>query len=69
MSDARYLGWWEVGEERGAAVAIDTIRAFTTSAYAFAAGASAIYLVRDVAEALAFKLAHAGVLAMGEDGG
>lgn len=68
-STARYLAHWEVEAERGPAVAIDVIRAFTTAAYAFAAGARAIYLVQGVEEALAFKRQHAGSLAMGEDGG
>ncbi len=45
---------------------IDVLRAFTTAAYAFAAGARHIYLVADVDEALAFKAATPGVLAMGE---
>ena len=45
------------------------IRAFTTAAYAFGAGAAEIYLVGDVDAALAFKAAHPGSLAMGEDRG
>ena len=48
---------------------IDVIRAFSTAAYALAAGAAAIYLVGTVDEALAFKDAHPGSLAMGEDHG
>ena len=54
---------------RGAVIAVDVLRAFTTAAYAFGAGAKHIYLVADVDEALAFKAAHPGALAMGEDGG
>lgn len=50
-------------------VAIDVIRAFTTAAYAFAAGAEAIYLVASVEEALAFKDRYPDVIAMGEDHG
>ena len=45
------------------------LRAFTTAAYAFAAGARRIWLVRSVDEALAMKAAHRGMLAMGEDRG
>ncbi len=45
------------------------IRAFTTAAYAFSAGAAEIYLVGTVDEALAFKAAHPGALAMGEERG
>lgn len=50
-------------------VVIDVLRAFTTAAYAFAAGAKRIWLVRSVDEALAMKAARPGVLAMGEDHG
>lgn len=60
---------WELDGVTGAVVVIDVIRAFSTAAYAFGAGASAIYLVADVDEALQFKSAHPGVLAMGEVGG
>lgn len=48
---------------------IDVIRAFSTAAYALAAGAAGIYLVATVDEALAFKAAHPGSFAMGEDHG
>jgi len=68
-ADARYFAAWEVTEFAGPVVAIDVIRAFTTSAYAFASGVRAIYLVASVAEALEFKARHPGVLAMGEDRG
>ena len=53
----------------GAVVVVDVLRAFTSAAYAFAAGARAIHLVGSIDEALAFKAAHPGVLAMGESGG
>src|SRR4051794_11583299 len=66
---ARYLPRWEVHDVGGAVVAVDVIRAFTCTAYAFNAGAVAIHLVADVEEALAFKADHPGVLAMGEDHG
>jgi len=60
---------WELDGVRGAVVVIDVIRAFTTAAYAFGAGASAIYLVATVEEALRFKADHPDMLAMGEDHG
>jgi 2-phosphosulfolactate phosphatase len=67
--DQRCVPSSAVGEVRGAVVAIDVIRAFTTAAAAFSAGARHIYLVADVDEALAFKTAHPGSVAMGEDRG
>ncbi len=60
---------WELDGLGGAVVVVDVIRAFTTAAYAFGAGADAIYLVASVDDALAFKSRHAGVLAMGEEHG
>jgi len=60
---------WELDGVRGPVVVIDVLRAFTTAAYAFGAGAEAIYLVASVEEALDFKSQHAGSLAMGEDHG
>jgi 2-phosphosulfolactate phosphatase len=65
----RQLARWELDGVDGAVVVIDVIRAFTTAAYAFASGASEIYLVGTVDEAMAFKAAHPGALAMGEDHG
>jgi 2-phosphosulfolactate phosphatase len=67
--EARYVGTGEVAGVTGAVVAIDVIRAFTTAAYAFSAGARAIYLVAGVDEALALVAAHPGAVAMGEMGG
>jgi 2-phosphosulfolactate phosphatase len=66
---ARFLPRWDVADITGAVVAVDVIRAFTTAAYAFAAGARHIYLVDAVDDAIAFKVAHPGALAMGEDHG
>lgn len=48
---------------------VDVIRAFTTAAYAFGSGAAEIYLVGDVDEALAFKAARPGTIALGENRG
>ena len=58
---------WEAPEAVGAVVVVDVLRAFTTAAYAFAAGARRIWLVGSVDEALVMKAAHPGMLAMGED--
>ncbi len=68
-SSARYLAKWELGDVRGVVVVVDVLRAFTTAAYAFASGASAIWLVGTVAEALAMARELPGGLTMGEDHG
>ncbi len=52
----------------GAAVVVDVMRAFTTAAYAFEAGAREIFLVETVEEALSLR-ERVGALAMGEVGG
>ncbi len=39
---------WELDGVQGPIVVVDVLRAFTTAAYAFAAGAEAIYLVASV---------------------
>jgi 2-phosphosulfolactate phosphatase len=65
----RFLPRWEVADVTGAVVAVDVIRAFTTAAYAFAAGARHIYLVDSVDEALALSYADSDLLVMGEDHG
>lgn len=66
---ARFVPRWEVADIAGAVVVVDVLRAFTTAACALAGGARHIYLVDSVEEALAFKHANPGVLAMGEDRG
>lgn len=66
---ARYLARWELDGLAGPAVAIDVIRAFTTAAYAFGAGARRIWLVDGVDDALALVAANPGWLAMGEEHG
>ncbi|MGA3119928.1 MAG: 2-phosphosulfolactate phosphatase [Polyangiaceae bacterium] len=66
---ARFLTRRELDGVGGAVVAIDVIRAFTTAAYAFAAGARQIFLVESVPDALAFKESHPGCLAMGHGEG
>lgn len=57
------------GEAVGAVVVVDVLRAFTTAAYAFGAGAQRIWLVASVDEALRVKADRPGTLAMGEDRG
>lgn len=66
---ARMVRSVDAGGLDGAVVVVDVIRAFSTAAYAFGAGARHIYLVAGVEEALAFKAAHPGSIAMGEDHG
>lgn len=56
-------------EAPGTAVVIDVLRAFTTAAFAFAAGAARITLVGTVAEALALRRQHPHYRLVGEDGG
>ena len=53
----------------GTVVVIDVLRAFSTAAYAFAAGASEILLVSTVDETFSLRAQRLGSLAMGEVGG
>jgi 2-phosphosulfolactate phosphatase len=53
----------------GTVVVIDVIRAFTTAAFAFAAGAQDTILVGEVEEALALRKRFTGALVMGEVNG
>ena len=69
VAGGRQVLRWELEGVTGAVVVVDVIRAFTTAAYAFNAGAESIYLVSTVAEALAFKADHPGSMAMGEEDG
>lgn len=46
---------WELDGAAGAVLVVDVLRAFTTAAYAFDAGARAIYLVATVDDALRFN--------------
>jgi 2-phosphosulfolactate phosphatase len=66
---ARFVTTAEIGGITGAVVAVDVLRAFTTAAYALAAGARHVYLVATVAEALAMTAADPEILAMGEEHG
>jgi 2-phosphosulfolactate phosphatase len=56
-------------DQTGTVVVIDVIRAFTTAAFAFAAGARDIALVSSAAEAFALRKCTPGLLLMGEEGG
>lgn len=56
-------------EARGVTIVIDVIRAFSVAAYAFAGGASDIWLVRTVEEAFALRAQRPDVLLAGEVGG
>lgn len=66
---SRFVPASEAGTATGAVVVVDVLRAFTTAAYAFAGGATGVWLVDAVDEALALKAARPELLAMGEDGG
>lgn len=56
-------------DARGVAVVIDVIRAFTTAAYAFAAGASDMVPVGTLDEARALRERFPAALLMGESHG
>ena len=66
---ARFVATADAGEVIGAVVVVDVLRAFSTAAYALAGGARHVYVVGGVDEALAFKAANPGTLAMGEEHG
>ena len=66
---ASYLARWELDGVGGVVVAIDVLRAFTTAAYAFGAGAERIWLAGTVDEAIALGRAIPGSLVMGEEHG
>ena len=65
----RRLTLRDCAEATGVVVVIDVLRAFTTAAHAFAAGAREIVLVSSVEEALALRGADPDALIMGEVGG
>lgn len=56
----------QVEQAEGIVIAIDVIRAFTVAAYAFAGGASHLWLVRTVPEALALREYEPNALLAGE---
>lgn len=65
----RDLARWELEGVDGAVVVVDVIRAFTTAAYAFGAGAEKIFMVGTVEEALAFRAVHPETVVVGENRG
>jgi 2-phosphosulfolactate phosphatase len=69
VSNAQFLARWEIEDVRGVVVVVDVLRAFTTAAYAFAAGASEIWLVATVDEALDLSSEIPNSLTMGESHG
>src|SRR5581483_121569 len=72
MRDAILTYRVERGQEeqaRGIVIVIDVIRAFTVAACAFAGGASGLWLVRTVEEALALRECEPGALLAGEING
>lgn len=68
-SASRFRAHWDVADITGPVVAIDVVRAFTTAAYAFAAGAREIHLVETLPQAYALLDANPVWLAMGEERG
>ncbi len=56
-------------QAEGTVVVIDVLRAFTTAAFAFDAGAEAITVVAEVQQAFALRDRHPDWLIMGEEGG
>lgn len=59
----------QADQAEGIVIVIDVIRAFTVAAYAFAGGATDLWLVRTVEEAHALRERDPGVLLAGEIGG
>jgi 2-phosphosulfolactate phosphatase len=59
----------ECFKAKGLCVVIDVLRAFTTAAYAFAAGAKEILLVSSVEEAFRMHREDHSLILMGEQGG
>jgi 2-phosphosulfolactate phosphatase len=68
-TEASFVARWELDDVTGIVVAVDVLRAFTTAAYALAAGASSILLVAGVEEALAVGRQIPAALVMGEEHG
>ncbi|MBA2495574.1 MAG: 2-phosphosulfolactate phosphatase [Acidimicrobiia bacterium] len=66
---ATYVAPWELDDVGGVVVAVDVLRAFTTAAYALAAGATSIWLAAGVEEAVALGREIPGALVMGEEHG
>lgn len=69
MTRFNYYSLAQAAQARGAVVVIDVLRAFTTAAYAFDAGAERIYPVAGVDEAIRLKNTLKAAFVMGEDNG
>jgi 2-phosphosulfolactate phosphatase len=67
--DIRRVYLPQAQEALGIVIVIDVIRAFTLAAYAFAGGASRLWLVRTVEEAFALRKREPQALLAGEVGG
>ncbi|MBP7691129.1 MAG: 2-phosphosulfolactate phosphatase [Anaerolineales bacterium] len=67
--EIRFATLTTCGAARGVVVVIDVIRAFTTAAFAFKAGAAQIVPVGGVAEALGWRARWPAALVMGEVNG
>ncbi len=67
--DIRRVDLEACGSAQGAVIVIDVLRAFTTAAFAFAAGASEILLAGEVNQALALRRAFPDALLVGEING
>jgi len=63
------VGTEQIEELRGTVVVIDVLRAFTTAAYAFGAGAAEILLVGTTADAFALRADVPAAFLVGEEGG
>jgi 2-phosphosulfolactate phosphatase len=64
-----YLTLEDCAAASGTVVVIDVLRAFSTAAYAFAAGAAEILVVSEVEQALELRRCFPGALTMGEVNG
>jgi 2-phosphosulfolactate phosphatase len=69
MPQYQYLSLAESHLACGTVIVIDVLRAFTTAAYAFNAGAEKIYAVGSVSDAFHYKESLLGALIMGEVNG
>lgn len=69
MTTFNYFNLNEAHEARGVVVVIDVLRAFTTAAHAFNAGALRIHPVAEVAQAIQLRAEIPGALIMGEVNG
>ncbi len=69
MPELRRVTRADAAQAEGIVIAIDVIRAFTVAAYAFAGGATSLWLVKEPAEAFALRERDPQALLAGEIGG